>query len=79
MKAVNLAEAKARLSELVARAEGGEDVRIKRRGRPAVRLVRDDEERPKRQIDWESIDRLRESLRPDPTSSVVEMRKLDRY
>lgn len=39
MTAVNLAEAKVRLSELVERAEQGEDVQINRRGRPAVKLV----------------------------------------
>ena len=36
---VNLTEARARLSELIAAAERGEDVVICRRGRPAVRLV----------------------------------------
>ena len=36
---MNVAEAKAKLSELVAAAERGEDVVIARGGRPAVRLV----------------------------------------
>jgi prevent-host-death family protein len=36
---VNLAEAKARLSELVDRAAAGEPVEILRRGKPAARLV----------------------------------------
>ena len=36
---MNVAEAKARLSELVAAAERGEEVVIARSGRPAVRLV----------------------------------------
>ncbi len=36
---VNLHEAKARLSELVERVQGGEEVVIARRGRPAARLV----------------------------------------
>lgn len=35
----NLAEAKARLSELVERAVRGEEIVIARRGRPAVRLT----------------------------------------
>jgi prevent-host-death family protein len=35
---VNLAEAKAHLSELVARAEAGETVQISRRGKPVVQL-----------------------------------------
>lgn len=39
MKRINLAEAKARLSELVDRAEAGETVEIVRRGKPAARLA----------------------------------------
>jgi prevent-host-death family protein len=36
---MNIAEAKAKLSELVAAAESGEEVIIARGGQPAVRLV----------------------------------------
>jgi len=36
---IPLAEAKNRLSELILRAEGGEDVAITKRGKPMVRLV----------------------------------------
>ncbi len=36
---MNVQDAKARLSDLVARAERGEEVVIARAGRPAVRLV----------------------------------------
>jgi prevent-host-death family protein len=36
---INIADAKARLSELVERAAGGEDIVISRNGRPQVRLV----------------------------------------
>lgn len=39
MLRVNLAEAKARLSELVDAAIGGEDVVLARRGKPLVRLT----------------------------------------
>lgn len=39
MTTMNVQDAKARLSDLVARAERGEDVVIARAGRPAVRLV----------------------------------------
>jgi prevent-host-death family protein len=41
MKTVSLAEAKARLSELVAAAAAGEPVCILRRGKPVARLVAD--------------------------------------
>ena len=36
---VSVSEAKAQLTELVRRAEAGEEVILTRRGRPAVRLV----------------------------------------
>ncbi|MCL1860525.1 MAG: type II toxin-antitoxin system prevent-host-death family antitoxin [Proteobacteria bacterium] len=39
MLSVPLAEAKNRLSELILRAESGEDVAITKRGKPMVRLV----------------------------------------
>ena len=38
MNHVNLAEAKAHLSDLVARAEAGEAIQISRRGKPVVQL-----------------------------------------
>jgi len=39
MLSIPLAEAKNRLSELILRAEGGEDIAITKRGKPTVRLV----------------------------------------
>lgn len=39
MTSMNIAEAKSKLSELVARAEAGEEVIIARGGKPVVRLV----------------------------------------
>ena len=39
MDSYNLAEAKANLSALVGRAEAGEEIEIKRRGRPVARIV----------------------------------------
>lgn len=38
-KQYNVAEAKARLSDLLTRVEGGEEVMIARAGRPVARLV----------------------------------------
>jgi prevent-host-death family protein len=49
MSEVNLAEAKAHLSALVARAKAGETVSTIRRGKPVVRLIA--AERP-----WEKVD-----------------------
>lgn len=39
MNAINLAEAKARLSELVDLAQQGKEVQIMKRGKPVARLV----------------------------------------
>ncbi|MHB8144806.1 MAG: type II toxin-antitoxin system Phd/YefM family antitoxin [Vulcanimicrobiaceae bacterium] len=39
MRSANIGEAKAHFSDLVKRAEGGEDVRILRNGVPIARLV----------------------------------------
>ncbi len=39
MDTVSLADAKARLSELVSRAEAGEEICITRRGKPVVKIV----------------------------------------
>lgn len=74
MEAVNLAEAKARLSELVGRAEAGEDVQISRRGRPVVKLVA--VEQPREPVDWEAIRAFTDTL-PMSTLTVEEMRRRD--
>jgi len=63
---VNIAEAKAKLSELVARAERGEEVVIARHGKPIVTLTvkADAEARPARRRlgVWEHL-----NLNIDPT------------
>ena len=60
MDSYSLADAKARLSELVSRAEAGETVEITRRGRSVARLV--PAEKKLKPIDLEALDRLRASL-----------------
>lgn len=77
MEMVNLAEAKARLSELVGRAKAGEDVQISRRGKPEVKLV--PVEAPKQPFDWDALEAFTDSLTLDPSNSVVEMRRQARY
>ena len=74
MDTVSLADAKARLSELVARAEAGEDICITRRGKPAVRLTRI--ERPKKPIDFEAWRKLRESLPKQEESTADFIRRM---
>jgi prevent-host-death family protein len=80
MDTVSLADAKAHLSELVTRAERGEDVCITRRGKPVVKLTRI--EQPKKPIDFEAIRKLRESMPMQIESAgdfIRRMRDEDRY
>ena len=80
MSAVNLAEAKAHLSELVDRVEGGESIEITRRGKRVARLTAAD--RPRRPIDLTALQALTRSLPPSSDTSpdlVRAMRDGDRY
>jgi prevent-host-death family protein len=71
---VNLAEAKARLSELTERAAAGEDVVITKRGRPIARLVC--VESPRKPIDLDDLRSLTRDM-PRQTESAGEfMRRL---
>lgn len=74
MKNVNLADAKARLSELVERAAAGESVCITRRGKPVARLVPIDE--PKKPIDVEALRALIERMPKNRGSAEKLVRKM---
>lgn len=74
MSAVNLAVAKAHLSDLINRVESGEEVVITRHGRPVARMV---PATPLKQpVPLERLAALRKSLPPRKGSSAVELRKL---
>jgi prevent-host-death family protein len=81
MDAVNLSDAKARLSELVERAEGGEEVTITRRGKPVARIVAI--EKPRKPLDIEALRALTSKMPvyedPEGLSFVERMRREDRY
>ena len=80
MGAVSLAEAKARLSELVARAQAGETVSIARRGKPVAKLVAAD--RRRKPIDASALRDLTERMRKqsEPAGAFVQrMRDENRY
>jgi len=80
MRRVNLAEAKARLSELVAEAEAGETVQIMRRGKPVA--VLSPAEKKLVPLDVDEIRKLSSSLPVDPQDAgefVRWMRDTDRY
>ena len=69
----SVADAKARFSELIARAEAGEEITIKRHGKPVARLVPEKrkltvEERMKAHHDWIAYrDKHKPMLGPDLT------------
>lgn len=80
MDKVNLAEAKAHLSELVDRVEAGETVDITRRGKPVARLT--SVARPRKRIDAAQLRALTDSLAPHSPNAealVRAMRDDDRY
>ncbi len=79
MAAINLAEAKAHLSELVDRVEAGGTVEITRRGKPVARLVA--AAGPRKRIDASGLQALTKTLPPQPESAglVRAMRDTDRY
>lgn len=58
MERINLADAKARLSEIVDRVEAGESIEIVRRGKPAARLVPAEVEREWKPVDVEALRKL---------------------
>jgi prevent-host-death family protein len=74
MSSVNLAVAKAHLSDLINRVEAGEEVVITRHGRPVARVV------PavpvKQPVPLERLAALRKSLPARKGSSAKELRKL---
>jgi prevent-host-death family protein len=74
MDSVSLAEAKAHLSELISRAEAGEDICITRRGKPVVRLTR--LESPKKPIDFEALRKLREAMPKQEESTADFIRRM---
>lgn len=80
MSVVNLAEAKAHLSELVDRVEAGDSIDITRRGKPVARLS--SVALPRKAIDAAQLKKLTESM-PVQTQSAADlvrsMRDSDRY
>ena len=70
MQTVSVADAKARLSEILARVEGGGEVVITRRGQPVARLT--GFRRPNKPIDFEALDSLR-ARQPLAITSGVEL------
>lgn len=80
MEAINLADAKAHLSELVDRVEAGDSIDITRRGKPVARLTAP--VGPRKPIDAARLRSLTATMPPQPQSAadlVRSMRDGDRY
>ena len=80
MTAINLADAKAHLSELVDRVEAGDSIDITRRGKPVARLT--SVARPRKRIDATLLQALTASM-PAQVGGAAElvrsMRDADRF
>lgn len=74
METVSLADAKARLSELVERAANGEPVQITRRGKPVAQITAIVE--PKKPIKLEDLQRVTRGTKYQKESAGKFMRRL---
>jgi prevent-host-death family protein len=80
MEAINLADAKAHLSELIDRVEAGDSIDITRRGKPVARLTA--VARPRMRVDAFLLRVLTASMPPQADGAadlVRSMRDGDRY
>lgn len=80
MDAINLADAKAHLSELVDRVEAGDSIDITRRGKPVARLTA--VARPRKRIDLAMLQALTGAMTPQTQGAAVLVRSMrddDRY
>jgi prevent-host-death family protein len=80
MDVINLADAKAHLSELVDRIEAGDSVEITRRGKPVARLIA--VARPRKPIDVALLRSLTAAMPPQSQNAadlIRSMRDGDRY
>lgn len=80
MDSYDLADVKARLSELVRKVEGGASFEITRCGKAVARVV--PVTKPPRPVDWRALDALRGALPPQADGAgtfVRGMRDVDRY
>ncbi len=74
MRTVSLADAKARLSELVALAADGEPVCITRRGKPIAQLTAI--EAPKKRVDAAALKALTDTMPMQPESAGDFIRRM---
>jgi prevent-host-death family protein len=73
-RTVSLAEAKARLSELIKAAQSGEDVVITKRGKAVARLVAEPQPRPPVDLAW--LRELTEGMTYQEETSATLIRRM---
>ena len=74
MRSVNLAEAKAKLSELVAEAEAGETVQIMRRGKVVAKIAPAGK-KPARRIDIAELRAITDTMTSTPVDTDMAIRR----
>jgi len=74
MVTVNLAQAKARLSELLDQVEGGEEIVITRHGKPVANLSA--VQQPRKPLDLRALAEFRATLPRSKVSSTVLLRRI---
>ena len=77
MHVISVAQAKAHLSELLARVETGEELQISRRGRTIARLTPEPKNLPNSSFDFEALTTFVDGQAASPGNSVVTMRTQD--
>jgi prevent-host-death family protein len=78
MRHVNLADAKAHLSKLIAEAENGETIEITKRGKVVAKIVPVGS-KPKKPIDIEALRRFRATLTSPVQSTEESIREWKDY
>lgn len=76
MERINLADAKARLSEIIDRVEAGESIKITRRGKVVAQLSPPTPPRVWKPIDLEMLRKLRETMPYQEESAVDIIRRM---
>lgn len=74
MDAFNIAEAKAHFSDLIERAEEGEEIEIRRRGKPVAKIV--PIERPRKPVDIEKLRALTAGQKKSEITGVEILREM---
>jgi antitoxin (DNA-binding transcriptional repressor) of toxin-antitoxin stability system len=79
MRHISVAEAKAKLSEILDGVIAGDEVIITRRGKEVAKLTLPQAEVPKTRLNIDALKALHAAMKPYPGNSVEDMRNHERY